>query len=377
MPTVTEIARQAGVSKALVSRLLNGDSTLRISEECKRRVLEVRENLVRQERDQPGFEPKKRLACNIVIPCLGREVFDELHAHWESEGFLAFRRELEARRFRASIAWHGAAEGLKVIEELIESPGYCDGLLLLRGAATEEIAHLIVSRRFPHVCTDYAGELLGLNTVLLSAGNAMQMAVHHLKELGHRKIGFLGRLHDLYPLYRAALVRNDLEIREEWSCVSPRDGASVPETQSGWRGAACEALGEWLDRGPTATAMICHNDYGALGAVDALRARGLEPGREMSLVGFDNLECRDRVLATEAPVLTTFDVSLEDLGVRYADVLMNQLLHNQRQIVHERIPMQFIKRRSTGRCPAQGAMPEDREAERASGVRGPEEITRK
>lgn len=373
MPTVTEIAKLAGVSKGLVSRLLRDDPSLRISAERKSLVLGVRADLMRKEKAGPEFESKKRLAYNIVIPCLGKDVFDELHAHWENDGFRAFRETLEARRFRVSITLHEASRGGEVIEELINSPGYCDALLLLRGAATADVAGLIVSNRFPHVCTDFAGEMLGMNTVLLNVENAIHLAVSHLKDLDHRSIGFLGRRHDAYPLYLAALARNGFEIHNEWSCISPKVGAPIPETQAGWRDAAVEPFGEWLDRGPAATAMICHNDYGALGAVDALKARGMAPGRDISLVGFDNVECRDPDVACDEPLLTTFDVSLAALGVRYADVLLNQLLHNQRQIVHERIPMQFIERASTGPCPTHAAVRTDGEARVGDGSTPSEE----
>lgn len=356
MPTVTNISRQACVSKALVSRFLNGDPSLRISKERKKLILEVRNDLLQKEKSCPGFEPKKRLAYNIVIPCFGKEVFDELHAHWESDGLREFRKQLVSKRFRVSITGHEAEEGLKIIKELIDSPGYCDGVLLLRGAINKDIAKLLIKHRFPHVCTDYVGELLGINTVLFTTGNAVHQAVDHLKNLGHRRIGFLGRRHDLYPLYLASMATSHLDIRDNWSCISPKADDMIPETQPGWRGAAYKAFGEWLDRGPTATAMICHNDYGALGAIDAMRERGLEPGRDISLIGFDNFECRDHAIMTDNPIITTFDASLEDLGRRYADILMNQLLHNQRQIVHERIPMHLIKRQSTGRCSEHSAM---------------------
>jgi LacI family transcriptional regulator len=117
-----------------------------------------------------------------------------------------------------------------------------------------------------------------------------------------------------------------------------------------WTDLARKAFGRWLEANPSATAVICHNDMGAFGALEAMKRRGLKPGKDLSIVGYDNVEERGPVPA-ETPILTTVDNPTDRIGRRCAEVLLNQMIHDQRQIVHEHIPVCLVVRRTTGPVP--------------------------
>ena len=344
--TVTEVAKKSGVSKALVSRLFNNDLTLRISNEKRERILSVKAALnasqARYEQNSHNF------AYNFVIPCMGKSVFDELHAHMETKHFQNLKSTLKEQGFRLSIALHEDSEGIKPFEELVQSPRYCDGLLLLGGITNKEIAELLIAQKFPHVSSDWDAEMYGLNTVFDNAGMGIYQAVQRLRELGHVHIGFLGRQRHHYPFFISAIIGNGLKIDEKHNCVSPMLNNPIPEKLEGWRAAAKESFGKWLDNGGSSTAMICHNDYGALGAIDAMRERGMEPGKDISIVGYDNME--EKMDMKGKPFLSTVDSDTGKIGKRLGELLLNQVLYNQKSIVHERLPVRFIERESVGRC---------------------------
>lgn len=340
--TVTEISLTAGVSKALVSRLINEDPTLRISEEKRNEILRICKKLGGVKK--PNSRGLVRQARNIVIPCIGREVFDELQAHFESDFFRSLKQYLSEKKFRLSVSLHDKEEKYHAIEDLVNSPKYCSALLLIGEIEDKKMSDIIRSKKFPHISTNLLAERFGLNCICENSRNAMYASLECLSELGHKRIGFLGRhSHHYYPVFMATKHMGHWNHDVSWDCVSPRVGEAIPPTPEGWREAACRAFGEWLDKGGNATAMICHNDYGALGAIDAMRKRGLEPGKDISLIGAGNFE-KDSPDA----ILTTFSVSFDNLAKCCADLLFDQIINGQKQIANVFLPMEFIRRKTVG-----------------------------
>ena len=81
--------------------------------------------------------------------------------------------------------------------------------------------------------------------------------------------------------------------------------------------------------------------------VDAMLRAGLTPGRELSLVGYDNTE-EQFPIPGHRPILTTINNPFERVGRRMAELLMNQVLHGQTAIIHERVPVSLVVRQTTG-----------------------------
>lgn len=347
--SVTEIAKKAGVSKGLVSRVLRQDENVRVSDARRQQILSVAKMMGGVARSTSGRAKRQVLSRRFVIPVNNVSIFKELQAHWEGQAFNAIKKVLSEHGFKIDINLHETDSTKDVISEYTKSRGSYDGLLLLGGIADRALADFLLENEIAHVCTDRSGRVLGLNTIVEDLSTGFYQAVAHLKELGHTRIGFLGRRRYAFPSFISAMALHDLLMEPEWHCMSPREGEAVPEKDSGWREAAQRAFGQWLDDGGSATAICCHNDYGALGAMDAMKERGLTPGREISIVGSDNMEARGASPVAK-PVMTTLDFSLEDLGRRTAQLLLNQVLYKQGQIVHEQLPVQLVIRKTTGPC---------------------------
>ena len=83
-------------------------------------------------------------------------------------------------------------------------------------------------------------------------------------------------------------------------------------------------------------------------ATDRLE-RGLKPGIDISIIGFDDIETQ--LLKSEKPELTTVDNPFKLVGRRTGYLLLDQILHECNDIIHEHVPCDLIIRKSTGPCP--------------------------
>ena len=75
---------------------------------------------------------------------------------------------------------------------------------------------------------------------------------------------------------------------------------------------------------------------------------GMTPGRDLSIVGYDNIEQRE--YGKNHGQLTTIDNPKDQMGRRIGEMLLNQLLRGQQDIVTELVPTTLIVRNTTGPC---------------------------
>ena len=138
-------------------------------------------------------------------------------------------------------------------------------------------------------------------------------AVLHLLRLGHRRIGFLGGDADMTTQQeRVSGWREALNARG-----LAADNSLIIEaapTRAGGRVATERALS--LPRPPTAA--LCYNDIVAIGATRELNVRGIAPGRDFAVVGFDDIAEAEY----NAPPLTTINTDPREMGRRCARSLL-------------------------------------------------------
>jgi DNA-binding LacI/PurR family transcriptional regulator len=344
--TMSEIAQEAEVSVALVSRLLREDPSLRISDHRRRRILRARDELggLRMQR--------KRLTRMIVIPVSRQATPQQIQKGMADPLYLypTFQQTLEKSGFHLHLEPVDCQEIVSSIRSLAASPRRCDGILISTFGVGREISRILAQNRFPHISNDPDAERFDINSVNIHRTEGVRRALEHLKELGHRRIGFLGiRGNYSYASFVAAMAMEGLAIEDAlnfWIEQTPH-----PHLSEVIRQEVSRLVDPWLATlgADSPTALICQNDQFAFGLADAMAQRGLTPGRDLSLVGFDNIEQRRRPPA-EHPTLTTIHNPLERRGERMAELLLNQILHGQTQIIHERVPVRLIVRHSTGPC---------------------------
>jgi LacI family transcriptional regulator len=167
-----------------------------------------------------------------------------------------------------------------------------------------------------------------------------QAVARALLELGHRHIGvikgpmLITSTGDRFDGFRVELERAGLALRAE-------DVVEADFSREGGEWAA----GLLLDRHPGLTAIFALNDAMALGALGALRQRGISVPHQVSLVGFDDIPLARDV----TPSLTTVHVPMRELGARAMALALDTALRPP-QVVY--LPTAIVLRGSTGPAPA-------------------------
>jgi LacI family transcriptional regulator len=165
----------------------------------------------------------------------------------------------------------------------------------------------------------YAGadqDLKGVRNIRINYLPGFRAAVKHLADFGHKRIGYLSgqlswssmktRYETLRKAMRSAGIAFDKEL--------------VAECDHTWEGGA-EGMADLLSRPHPPTAVLCCNDVAAVGALKTLWNRGLEAGKDIALIGFDDLTlCR-----FTQPALTTIHFSPRELARIAFEALLEEI----------------------------------------------------
>ncbi|WP_053674139.1 LacI family DNA-binding transcriptional regulator [Streptomyces sp. NRRL B-1140] len=292
--TISEIARQAGVSVPTVSRVVNGRSD--VSPQTRARVEDL---LIRH-----GY--RKRPAAPGTRAALLDLVFDDLESPWAVEIIRGVEEVAHAAGVGTVVsAVHGRSGDARAWMRNLRARA-SDGVVLVTSALEPTLHEELRILGVPLVVVDPAGSP-ALDAPTIGAANRAGglAATEHLLSLGHRRIGLIAGPPRLLCSrarldgYRAALEGSGLPV--DASLVVPGDF----RPESGFT--ACDTL---LDLPEPPTALFAASDRMALGAIEALRRRGLRVPQDMSVVGFDDLP----EVRWSAPPLTTVRRPLADMG---------------------------------------------------------------
>ncbi|KUN64418.1 MULTISPECIES: LacI family DNA-binding transcriptional regulator [Streptomyces] len=292
--TITEIARQAGVSVPTVSRVVNGRSD--VSPRTRARVEELLQRY--------GY--RRRPAAPGTRAALLDLVFHDLDSPWAVEIIRGVEEVAQAEGVGTVVsAIHGRSGAARDWMRNLRARA-SDGVILVTSALDTVLHDELRALGVPLVVVDPTGSpALEAPTIGAANWSGGLAATEHLLSLGHRRIGLIAGPPRLlcsrarFDGYRAALEGAGLPLDE--SLVVPGDF----HPESGFAG--CEKL---LDLPEPPTAIFAASDQMALGAIEALRRRGLRVPEDMSLVGFDDLP----EVRWSAPPLTTIRQPLSEMG---------------------------------------------------------------
>jgi DNA-binding LacI/PurR family transcriptional regulator len=139
-------------------------------------------------------------------------------------------------------------------------------------------------------------------------------AIKHLAGLGHRKIGFVGKQGDFEPRYQTyknlIMGRDELIENPAWTT------SGFSSYKIGYEG-----MKQLLALKDRPSAVVCHCDIVALGALCAAFELGVKVPDKMSIVGFDNI-CESKFAAVP---LTTIEVNIKNLANDLVDVLFKRI----------------------------------------------------
>lgn len=304
-PTLASVAKEAGVSIPTVSQVMRG--TGRISDQTRKKVLQAAK-LLRYVPDsraaamRSGENREIGFVINQLSNPFNAEVIGGVVDLLEAEGYLVSvldtrdDADRQARHVEAFIR-HGRG-----------------GLLWVPAAETpEDTFALLAAHRIPTV-TFLRRIRPDFDHVGIRNAEATATATGHLADLGHRHIAYFG------GTKMTAVRRERIEgYRRELAARGLGEGVIWNSEDSKLRG--LEAMMALRATHPETTAIVCNGDMVALGACLALVRSGLTPGRDVSVVGFDDIE--EAAVAT--PPLTTMAVSPHLLGRRLARTLLDRI----------------------------------------------------
>lgn len=331
-PTLEQVAAVAGVSRATVSRVVNGSPRVSPS---------VRATVERTIADL-GYVPN-RAARSLVTRRTDTIalVISEPEDRFFADPFFATM----IRGITAAVAdtelqllllvAQGEREHAKTERYLVQ--GHVDGVLLMSLHGADPLPAALQRAGIPVVLNGRPPEGVEIPFVDTENVGGAQMAVSHLVALGRRTIATITGPQDMcagvdrFVGYRQGLIDAGLEPRN--SLVA--NGAFTEE-------GAFRAAGMLLSREPTIDGIFTASDAMAVGALRALRAAGRKVPDDVAVVGFDDLP-----LARDAdPPLTTIHQPLDEMARAMADLLLQRIAGTASPQDHVVVPAAFIRRMS-------------------------------
>jgi LacI family transcriptional regulator len=220
---------------------------------------------------------------------------------------------------------------------------------LLVGPTSSVVVEKLKAARAPFLMLDTEVRDEDVNTVAMDYFGGARQAIKYLARLGHEDIGYVGvENSEKYRGHVAALHELGLSARAEHTDFVAVLGEGRPGYEHGY-----DAVTRILQRGTLPTALHITNDIVALGAMEALQKRGVEIPRDVSIVGYDDIDLSRRA----EPPLTTVCADLEEFGAVGAQRLFS-LMENPEQIGQRlSVRLDLIIRGSTGRPRGNDALP--------------------
>ena len=320
--TIGDVAKEAGVSIATVSRVLNGQST----------VNQAMVDDVRAAAGRLGYRPNaaaRGLASGayrvigVVVPDLRNpyftDILESIVAQSKGDGYRVLvsdsggdvKEELDAcRRLRTSV----------------------DGLILVSPRMPGDDLRALSADGFPKVLINRQEPSIALPMALADTRSATLELCRHLSGLGHSRVVYMaGSALSWQNRERLRGIHDAREFGFEAAVVE-----GEPTIEAGYRAASAA-----LDFEPTA--IMAYNDLAALGVIARLREIGFKVPNDISVTGFDDIEMARYV----RPTLTTA-VSLKTQLGEHAWNALSQVLRGQPPIAASLIPSPVVVRESTG-----------------------------
>jgi len=329
-----DVAEFAQVSKMSVSRVFNNKPG--VAEDTRQRIFDAIEQL--------GYEPTPDTSSSgndfrligVLVPDISNFFFGEIlngvskTAEKLNYGLVLYTQGLENNPQRNS---HFIS---LVNTKLI------DGVLLLIPRGYELFDNFLTESNVPHVIIGHQTMVEDEFSITVTNRKGMHEAVRHLLALGHRRIGFItGRMdikcsHDRLDGYQDGLAEVGLPFEPE--LVLEGDYQQTSGFQN-----TCDLLA--MENPPTA--ILASNDLMAFGAMDAAKTAGLTIGKDISIIGFDDI----KLAAQSYPPLTTVRQPMATMGEAALDTLAMLLEGRTMLTPHRVLPTELIVRETTGHAP--------------------------
>ena len=327
-PTIYDVAKEAGVSIATVSMVIN--NTGRISTKTRKKVLKVMDELKYYPSAAAStLTGKSTRTLGLLMPNIANPFYSELARSMEDRA-----DELGYSVIVCSTDYKEEREQ-KYISLFLRKQ--VDGFIITSGFNSVDLIKELVDQQIPIILVAYNISKFSLDTVSIDDYTGGYQATSYLAELGHQRIAVITETVqssvDRVRGYRNALQDYQLVYDDNLCLETPATVAN-----------GAKATEEFLDLKEPPTAIFAFNDILAIGAMEAVRKRGLSIPEDISIIGFD-----DTPLASYSnPPLTTMAQPLEDIGYQAIDLIVAEIEGAKRTSQRIMLPAKLVVRKSTG-----------------------------
>lgn len=335
--TIREVAADAGVGTATVSRVLN--EPWRVSPATIERVKASIEKLGYK----PNFRARLLARGNSGTICFllaNRPFISSIHAEIlqgaaQQADIMGVQVVYTSSRYSPN-----AAPGEIQMPQILAARGLIDGVVLA-GTNYPNIIKAIEELELPYVVfgTNYVntdGNRLR-NAVYVDEETGAYQATKHLISLGHKKIIYIGDVS--FPWHKHRYEGYAKAMGEAGIKAEPPVGSM----QSGSLQMGSDAVEELCEAGKQFTALFAGGDIVAYGAIRALRNRGFVVPEDVSVVGFND----DEMASISEPPLTTVRVPTEEIGARCVLMLDEIIRNGEHPAEPITLPVDLVVREST------------------------------
>lgn len=332
--TLHDVAKAAGVHPSTVSRALDPGATRRVNENTRQMIEETARRLgYRPHLLARGLKGGRSGAVGVVVADIGNVFFAPI--------IRGIALSLEASSLMPTIA-ETQEDSLRlevVVDHLLSRR--VDALVVLAARRGDREFLESVADQVPVVLADRPLEGTSLPRVGQDNHSGGRLIAEHLVALGHRDIAELAGSADVGTLaersegFTAALREADIEpipFSSHADPLTPAEGTRVME--------------EFLSHARIPTAIFAHNDLLAVGAIAALRARGIRVPEDVSVVGYDDMPLAGYL----DPPLTTVAFQGLEIGEHAGEMVMRQLRGEETEDIA--VAPRLIVRGTTRRIPA-------------------------
>lgn len=342
MSTIRDVAKLAEVSTATVSRVLNNDSQYKIAEETRSKVWQAAAQLnykiSSSARHQASAQAQASSARKSAIKfgC----VLSVTRNKYNDPYFMSILSGAEERLFHHGYDIAFIRTGPELEDKEILYHTFNDsitGLILMESLHTETYEYL--RKQVPYI-VGIDTERWDIDNVGYDHYHVASMAVEHLIERGHARIGFIGgsgakgviENSKRYRGYYAAMHAAGLPVNRDWivDCM--------------WDDAVCmEKMNQLCEAGNLPSAFFAASDLMAMAALSSLYNNGISVPEQVAVMGLSNIEMSKYF----NPPLSTIHVPTKEIGMIAVDLLLDRVNGNSMLPRRVTLPTDLVVRSST------------------------------
>ncbi len=332
--TLKDVARQAGVHVSTVSRALNPGTRHLIRPELVDEIARVSARLNYSPNAAAlSLKTNRTHSIGVVVPDITNPVFPPIIRGIEDalaqHGYLAILANTD-----------GGLDQEARIADLLRARGV-DGLILASVERQDETVSRLAGDGLPIVTVNRRVDDDTVSSVINDEDAGILDVLRHLAALGHRRVANIAG-----PQAMSTGIERYQAFERHRTALGLDGDPGLVAFASGFNEDEGDARAvELIARRQGFTALVCANDRLAIGAIAALRRHGLEPPRDVSVTGYNDMPLVDRL----SPPLTTVRIQQYEVGFEAAGVLVGllQVRPEQRRARHLVRSVELIVRGST------------------------------